>query len=173
MKRWIATLPLVALLGLGVVTASQLLAPEKLGFADADARPAPTNIFPRLKGDGAIQFAPPASGQTIAVNLFASWCAPCVAEHPLITDLAEQHPDQVYGLAYKDLEADTLTFLESLGDPYTDIGVDADGQGGLEFGLTGVPETFIIDEAGNVVLHIRGALDQDSVAKISALLSDR
>ena len=172
MKRWLAVLPLVGLFALGVLAASQLLAPEKPGFDEADARPAPTNIFPLLNSEGGIQFAPPPGGKAIAVNLFASWCGPCEAEHPLITDLAERHPDQVYGLAYKDREADTLTFLANLGNPYTRIGVDADGQGGLEFGLTGVPETFIIDGSGNIVWHVRGALDTAAVEKIGELLSE-
>ncbi len=173
MKRWIAAIPLVLLAGFGVLGAGGLLYPEKPGFDEADQRPAPTRAFPLFGQDGEITFAPPSSGKTIAVNLFASWCAPCRAEHPLLTDLAAQFPDQVYGLAYKDTPEDTAKFLRELGDPYAAIGMDLDGQGGLDFGLTGVPETFVIDASGQVILHIRGQLDQSSMDKIASLLASR
>lgn len=170
MKRWLAILPLAGLAGLAALGAGQLLAPEKPGFDEADQRLAPDRPFPRLEGDGVLSFSPPPLGETIAVNLFASWCAPCRAEHPLLIDLAARHPRQVFGLAYKDARLDTMAFLDELGNPYADIGVDESGQGGLDFGLTGVPETFVIDGAGMVILHVRGPLDAQTASKLSALL---
>ena len=172
MKRWMAALPLAGLAGLAVLGASQLLAPEKPGFDEADKRLAPDRVFPRLLGQGELGFSPPPSGQTIAVNLFASWCAPCRAEHPLLIELAARNEGQVFGLAYKDTREDTLQFLDELGNPYADIGVDTGGQGGLDFGLTGVPETFIIDAGGMIVLHVRGPLDAQMMEDISGLLSE-
>ena len=170
MKRAAAIVPLVALLGLGVIGGWQLIQREKPGFSTADQRPAPQQAFPRLKGEGVVRFAPPANGQPIAVNLFASWCGPCEAEHPLVTDLAARHPGQIFGLAYKDQPEDTLKFLSDLGDPFTDIGVDQDGQGGLEFGLTGVPETFVISPEGQIIMHVRGPLDAKTARDIGRLL---
>ncbi|MDJ0921801.1 MAG: redoxin family protein [Henriciella sp.] len=172
MKRWYAAIPLIALLILGAVGASQLMNPEKPGFEEATLRPAPVMAFERLRGEGEIRFAPPENGETVVVNLFASWCAPCRVEHPLLMDLALAYPEQVYGLAYKDAPENTLQFLADLGDPYADIGKDRDGQGGLDFGLTGVPETFVIDGDGQIVMHVRGVLDPESLGRIEDALAE-
>ncbi|MEM1087421.1 MAG: redoxin family protein, partial [Pseudomonadota bacterium] len=133
-------------------------------------RSAPERSFPLLSADGEIRFSPPPDGRPIAVTLFASWCAPCRVEHPLLMALADSHPEQVFGLAYKDQPPDTISFLRDLGDPYYAIGTDQDGQGGLDFGLTGVPETFIIDADGTIVMHIRGIVDAQSLEEIRAIL---
>lgn len=174
MKRWMAAIPLAALLVIAVITGLQLYNPEKATFDTADSgtiiRSAPERTFPILADEGDIRFSPPPSGRPIAVNLFASWCGPCRIEHPLLMQLAETHPNQVYGLAYKDEEADTVSFLRQLGDPYETVGIDRDGQGGLDFGLTGVPETFVIDADGTIVLHIRGIIDPAKLSEIKALL---
>ena len=84
--------------------------------------------------------------------------------------LSESHADQVYGLAYKDEVANTEGFLRELGDPYRGIARDEDGQGGLDFGLTGVPETFVIDSDGTIILHVRGIIDAQKLAEIRTLL---
>lgn len=174
MKRWMAALPLAALLVIGGFTALQLYNPEKNTFDAADSgtvvRQAPDRAFPLFMAEGSVSFAPPPGDRPIAVNLFASWCAPCRVEHPLLIELAESHPDQLYGLAYKDRDQDTAAFLNELGDPYTVIGTDTDGQGGLEFGLTGVPETFIVDRDGTIIMHVRGMIDEDSLEEIRTLL---
>ncbi len=170
MKRWVAALPVAGLALLGALAASQLIQTDKAGFSDAALRPAPTLFFTSLQGDGQISFSPPPAGRPIAVNLFASWCAPCKVEHPLLVDLADRYPDQIYGLAYRDAPEDTRSFLNAMGDPFTGVAVDFDGQGGLEFGLTGVPETFVIDASGMIVHHTRGALEPDDIETISALL---
>ncbi|WOR15001.1 redoxin family protein [Hyphomonas sp. FCG-A18] len=174
MKRWMAALPLAALLAIGGITALQLYNPEKKTFEKADegtvVRLAPDREFPRFMAEGSFSFAPPPGDKPIAVNLFASWCAPCRVEHPMLTELAQDYPDQLYGLAYKDQDAATKAFLDELGDPYTEIGTDRDGQGGLEFGLTGVPETFVIDREGKIILHIRGIIDEDNIGDLKAAL---
>ena len=170
MKRWIYAVPIFVLAIIGVITAFQLADPEKPGFAISELRPAPDRAFPLLYENGDIAFAPPPSGETSVVNLFASWCAPCRVEHPLLMSLAEDVPGQIYGLAYKDARADTHAFLTELGDPYEAVGVDADGRGGLDFGLTGVPETFVINAEGTVILHIRGPLEEDSLDAVREAL---
>ncbi|MEL6829241.1 MAG: redoxin family protein [Pseudomonadota bacterium] len=171
MNRWIYILPILVLALIGAITAFQLADPEKPGFAISELRPAPERAFPLLEDDGVIAFAPPPSGETSVVNLFASWCAPCRVEHPLLMQLAEDQPGQVYGLAYKDQPADTQAFLAELGDPYTAVGKDEDGRGGLDFGLTGVPETFVINSEGVVILHIRGPLEEDSLEAVRTALA--
>ncbi|MEL8056816.1 MAG: thiol:disulfide interchange protein, partial [Pseudomonadota bacterium] len=92
MKRWMAALPLAALLVIGAVTALQLYNPEKVTFDTADSgtiiRSAPEQSFPTLSSDTEIRFSPPPDGRPIVVNLFASWCAPCRVEHPLLMALS-------------------------------------------------------------------------------------
>ena len=90
-------------------------------------------------------------GEVTIVNFFASWCLPCLAEHPLITALAADG-HTVFGIDYRDPEPDGLEWLNLHGNPYARIGADFDARAGLDWGVTGVPETFIIDAAG-VIRH--------------------
>ncbi|MBI2509760.1 MAG: DsbE family thiol:disulfide interchange protein [Betaproteobacteria bacterium] len=88
-------------------------------------------------------------GQVSVVNVFASWCIPCRQEHPLIQRLAREVP--VHGLNYKDQPQDAARWLDELGDPYTRTGADLDGRVGIDWGVYGVPETFVIDRDGRIV----------------------
>ena len=91
------------------------------------------------------------------VNFWASWCAPCRAEHPMLVELAEGGV-AVHGVNYKDKPDNALGFLAELGDPYAAMGADASGRMGLDWGLYGVPETFVIDGKGEVVLRWAGPI---------------
>ncbi|MEL6643954.1 MAG: DsbE family thiol:disulfide interchange protein [Pseudomonadota bacterium] len=93
------------------------------------------------------------------VNYWASWCGPCRVEHPNIQALADEGIP-VYGVNYKDDPAKAQAFLEELGNPYVAIGADNAGRTGLDWGLYGVPETFVIDGDGNVVLRFAGPITQ-------------
>lgn len=88
-------------------------------------------------------------GEVSVVNVFASWCVPCRQEHPLIQRLAREVP--VHGLNYKDQPEDAARWLNELGDPYTRTGADLDGRVGIDWGVYGVPETFVIDRDGRIV----------------------
>jgi cytochrome c biogenesis protein CcmG/thiol:disulfide interchange protein DsbE len=99
------------------------------------------------------------SGQITVLNFFASWCAPCRAEHPLIKDLATLPGVRVIGITFKDAPADSEKYLAELGDPYQAIGVDNEGRAGMEFGLTGVPETYVIDREGIIRYRLAQPLD--------------
>lgn len=104
------------------------------------------------------------------VNFWASWCAPCRVEHPNILQLAELGIP-VHGVNYKDKTSQALQFLKSLKNPYTKIGADA-GRTGLDWGLYGVPETFVIDGNGKVLLRHAGPVTQKVMANdILPLLS--
>lgn len=100
------------------------------------------------------------SGQVTLVNFWASWCPPCRAEHPLITDLADEGIP-VYGVNYRDTTERALDFLEDLGDPYAAIGADPRARMGLDWGVVGLPETFVIDGRGNVILRHAGPLTEE------------
>lgn len=89
-------------------------------------------------------------GEVALLNVFASWCAPCRVEHPVLTRLAEQRGLPLYGINYKDAPEDAAGWLAELGNPYRRIGVDPEGRTGIELGLTGVPETYVIDAEGRI-----------------------
>ena len=142
MKRGLVALPIIVLLAFGALALVQLLRPQKGDF-ERVSRAAPIVSFDRM-GGGRLSFSPPPEGQAIAVNLFASWCGPCEAEHDKLKAIAARHPDRLYGVLYKDTPENGAAFLDRLGNPYRDVVLDPDGSGGLDFGLTGVPETFVV-----------------------------
>ena len=90
------------------------------------------------------------NGEVSLVNVFASWCGPCRIEHPLFMRLAEEGEVAIYGINYKDEAEDAKRWLRDLGDPYRRIGVDGDGRVAIEWGVYGVPETFVIDREGTI-----------------------
>lgn len=89
-------------------------------------------------------------GRISVVNVFASWCVPCRAEHPLINRLAAMGIADVYGLNYKDKPDDAIRWLNELGDSYTAVGADFSGRTGIDWGVYGVPETYIVDGTGTI-----------------------
>lgn len=97
------------------------------------------------------------AGGVKLVNYWASWCAPCRVEHPQLVALAQQGV-QVYGINYKDDPAKALAFLEELGDPYAKIGADAEGRTALDWGVYGVPETYVLDAKGTIILRFAGPI---------------
>ena len=96
-------------------------------------------------------------GEVVMVNFFASWCVPCRAEHPYLTELAERSGVPLYGINHRDKPAAAIAWLDELGNPYQRIGADA-GRGAVEWGVSGVPETFILDGEGRIRYHHRGPL---------------
>jgi cytochrome c biogenesis protein CcmG/thiol:disulfide interchange protein DsbE len=93
------------------------------------------------------------------VNYWASWCAPCRVEHPNLEALADEGLT-IYGINYKDDPRNAEAFLEELGDPYAAIGSDSSGRTAIDWGLYGVPETYVIDGEGRVVLRFAGPVTQ-------------
>ena len=94
-------------------------------------------------------------GQVWILNVWASWCVACRQEHPLLVDFAKRNPVPLYGLNYKDKRDDGLAWLRRFGDPYKASLYDIDGRVGIDFGVYGVPETFVIDKTGTIRLkHI-------------------
>lgn len=97
-------------------------------------------------------------GEVSLVNVFASWCTECRAEHPVLMRLREENIVPIHGINYKDKPEDAREWLDNLGDPYTRTGADLDGRVAIEFGVYGVPETFVIDKAGRIAHKHIGAI---------------
>lgn len=133
-------------------------------------RAPPAMALPPLAGAGVPGFDPAALGDGPAlVNVFASWCVPCRAEHPVLVRMAEEGV-RVHGIAYKDAPEDAAAFLAELGNPYASVGVDESGRAGIEWGITGVPETFVI-AGGRIVHRAAGPLvNETSIAPVRAAL---
>ena len=98
-------------------------------------------------------------GEVWLVNFFASWCVACRAEHPLLNRLTEDGVVPVYGINYKDKPEDARAWLDRLGDPYVRSGADIPGRAGIDWGVYGLPETFIVDKNGRIVFKHIGAID--------------
>ena len=121
-------------------------------------KPAPTTPLPDLLNDGAAVSVADLRGVPFLVNVFASWCAPCRAEAPALALLAEDI--RIMGIAYKDKPEDSRRFLTQYGNPFVAVGVDRDGAAGMGWGVYGVPETFLVDADGTIVLRHAGPIDR-------------
>jgi cytochrome c biogenesis protein CcmG/thiol:disulfide interchange protein DsbE len=104
-------------------------------------------------------------GRVVLVNFFASWCIPCRAEHPVLMGLGPSANVPVVGIAYKDKPDDAVGFLQEYGNPYVAIALDQSGRTGIDFGVYGVPETYIVDKRGIIRLRHVGPLTAESVAR--------
>jgi cytochrome c biogenesis protein CcmG, thiol:disulfide interchange protein DsbE len=161
LRRWLYAMPLVAFAGLAIYLWFGLGQDPSVLPSALINRPVPSFDLPALDGrlpEKPLSTAELKTGKPILVNFFASWCLPCRAEHPLISALAKEHGVTVEAINYKDKPADALAWLHALGDPYDRIGADVDGRAGIEFGIYGVPETFVIDGDGRVRHRYAGPL---------------
>ncbi|HEY8595900.1 MAG TPA: DsbE family thiol:disulfide interchange protein [Devosiaceae bacterium] len=104
-------------------------------------------------------------GQVSVVNVFASWCIPCRDEAPLLVDLSRQGGFQILGINQKDQPANAAAFLARYGNPYAAIGADSDGRVSIDWGVYGVPETFIVDPRGIITHKIVGPLNAQNIEK--------
>ena len=133
---------LVLLLGIGLSLNPREVPSPLIG------KPAPAFELPLLKQPEQ-SFAPERMrGQVWVLNVWASWCAPCREEHPLITALARSGAAPVYGLNYKDQREQAIAWLERYGDPFVASVSDIEGRVGIDYGVYGVPETYVIDRQG-------------------------
>lgn len=163
MKRLAAFAPLALLVLLVLIAAFVLTRGgqrETVSTGESD-RQAPVYALERL-GGGAPVTSADLAGRTYIINLFASWCTPCRAEHPQLTALSRSGV-VIVGVAYKDNPASTQRFLTELGDPFSAVALDPEGRFGLELGMAGVPETFVIGADGRIRAIHRGPLTEEVV----------
>ena len=101
--------------------------------------------------------------EILLVNFFASWCVPCIVEHDFLFELKKQKPIKIYGINYKDDIKNLEIWLEKLGNPYSKIGIDKTGITGINWGVNGIPESFLIDKNGIIRHKINGVIDEKQI----------
>lgn len=165
-RLWLALLPLGLFMALAAIFLAQLLSgrdnsvvPSALIGAEA-----PQTSLPPLDGTGlpgldSTRF----EGKVTLVNVWASWCAPCRQEHPLLMQMAQDPRIVVAGLNYKDRPENARRFLGELGNPYAQIGVDGNGRAAIDWGVYGVPETFLVGKDGRIAWKHVGPFTPDSM----------
>ncbi|MFZ5782048.1 MAG: DsbE family thiol:disulfide interchange protein [Pseudomonadota bacterium] len=167
-RRLLFLLPLLTLALMAGFFAWSLMAgrdPASIGSVMV-GRPAPKLDVPALReGEEPLTGALLRTGKPVLVNFFASWCTPCLAEHPLFTRLAEREGADIIGIAWKNKAADARAWLKRLGDPFRHAGLDLEGRAGIDWGLSGVPETYAVDGDGIVRLHFRGPITERDVTE--------
>ena len=146
--------------------------PSKLPSA-LIGKPVPTFSLPPLEGlkSGAelspgFATADLTKGEVTIINVWASWCVPCHAEHPLLNELKAKANAPLFGINYKDKPVDARRFLGTLGNPFTAVGVDDKGRAAIDWGVYGVPETFIVDGRGRIAYKHVGPLTPESIDKV-------
>lgn len=171
LRRRYVLLPILGFAGLGGLLALGLTRDPTILPSTRLGKPAPAFTLPPLPGRDEVGFkTADLGGRPMLVNVFASWCGPCRVEHPLLTQLAADGTP-VQGLAYKNRPEELRAWLAELGDPFTRIGLDQNGRVGLEWGVYGVPETFVIDKAGRVAhRHVGPLMPADLEKTIRPLL---
>ena len=167
MKRWWAILPLAAFIGLVAVGYMQLTSghPAPASFT-SPSRPTPDFTVAGLDG-GEVKLAD-FKGRPVLVNFWGSYCAPCKLEHPLLMQMAGQGVE-IVGMLYKDSEPDKAReILAKDGNPFRLIGVDRSGDLGIDIGISGVPESFLIDANGQIVKTKRNYFTEQDVPEFVA-----
>ncbi|HEV7255128.1 MAG TPA: DsbE family thiol:disulfide interchange protein [Mesorhizobium sp.] len=126
--------------------------------------PAPSTPLPPLEGSGLPGLDPQTfRDQVTLVNVWASWCGPCRQEHPLLVELSRDPGLRIVGINQKDVAANALAFLNELGNPFDAVGVDANGRASIEWGVYGVPETFLVGPDGKILFKHVGPLSPEAL----------
>lgn len=159
-------LPLVALVALIAVFALNINRDPSLVRSVLIDKPAPQFALPAVEGLDVPGFdAGSLKGQVTVVNVFASWCIPCRDEHPLLTALKADAGIALYGINQKDAPENARAFLSELGNPYDAVGADANGRVSIDWGVYGVPETFVVDANGIIVFKHVGPISPQSLER--------
>jgi cytochrome c biogenesis protein CcmG, thiol:disulfide interchange protein DsbE len=168
-RVWLAFVPLAAFLALSAVFLAQLTSGRD-GQALPSAligQPAPVTSLPPIAALNGVPGISPADfkGKVTLLNVFASWCVPCRDEHPVLLTLANDRRFQLIAINYKDKPENAAAFLSELGNPYAKIGADQNGRAGIDWGVYGVPETYVIGPDGVIRYKHVGPLDAGAVEK--------
>ena len=169
-RSWLMVLPLIVFLALAALFWLRLGDGDPSRIPSAlIGHPAPQTSLPPLQGlvrNGAqVPGLDPANfkGKISVVNVWASWCVPCHDEAPLLTELARDNRLQLIGINYKDAPDNAQRFLDRYGNPFASVGVDGNGRAAIEWGVYGVPETFIVGCDGKIAYKLVGPITPDNV----------
>ena len=167
MKRvLLAVLPLVVLVGLIAVFALSMNRDPSLVQSVLIDKPAPEFTLKMVDGTGVEGFDTASlKGEVTVVNVFASWCIPCREEHPMLEKLKAETGVRLFGINQRDAADNAVAFLSELGNPYDKVGADTDNRVSIDWGVYGVPETFIVDAQGVITFKHVGPMSPDSVEK--------
>lgn len=167
MRRLIFLVPIVAFVGLAWLFYAGLQeGPPSALPSPLIGKPAPNFVLPPLDGESpGFTRADLANGHPTVINFWASWCAPCRVEHPQLRALGDRGVT-LYGVAYKDTAEKARGFLNEMTNPFARIVADANGRAAIDWGVSGVPETFVIDGQGIVRLHYSGALTEQVIVDL-------
>jgi cytochrome c biogenesis protein CcmG/thiol:disulfide interchange protein DsbE len=136
-------------------------------------KPAPAFTLPQLYNPSKQFSSEEMKGKVWLLNVWASWCVSCREEHPVLMELSQQHIVPIYGLDYKDKNPDGKAWLREGGDPYTLVATDANGRVGIDYGVYGVPETYVIDKQGVIRYKQIGPVTHESLQqKILPLVAE-
>jgi cytochrome c biogenesis protein CcmG/thiol:disulfide interchange protein DsbE len=165
-RRWLYFLPVLVFGGLAIALAFGLGEDPSEVPSPLIDKPVPVFELPpvpdRVEGFSDVDLK---QGEVALVNVFSSWCGPCRIEHPLLMRLSEEGDIPIYGLNYKDRPEDAKQWLDEMGDPYRRTGSDLDGRVGIDWGVYGVPETFIVDGEGRIRFKHIGYISREALEK--------
>ena len=166
MKRLLFFLPLLVVLGLGGLFALRLTHPPEYSEEIRSVmvgKQAPALKLEPLPGVPLLEDAQLRSGKPVLVNFFASWCVPCRAEHPQLMALGKKYGVTVVGIAWKDSPENIAAFLKEMGNPFTHVGIDRSGRSGIDWGVAGVPESYIVGPDGRIALRHWGDIRPEHI----------
>ena len=161
-RRWLYALPVAVFALLALALAFGLGRDPSLVPSALLGKKAPVFALPEVPGFGPGFSSDDLNGRVSLVNVFASWCVSCRIEHPLLMELSQSGDVAIYGLDYKDAPEDAAEWLGEHGNPYDATGLDHDGRVGIEWGVYGVPETFVVNAEGDIVYKHIGPITPDS-----------
>jgi cytochrome c biogenesis protein CcmG/thiol:disulfide interchange protein DsbE len=161
MKRFLLPLGLFAVV-VGFLAAGLTLNPREVP-SPFIGRPAPDFSLPQLHDPQKVFSPKDLAGQVWLLNVWASWCSGCKDEHPVLMQLAQSGSVPIYGMDYKDRRMEALAWLKRQGNPYPLSAMDEAGRIGIDYGVYGVPETFVIDKKGVIRYKQIGPLDQEAL----------
>lgn len=171
LKRLIAFSPLVVLVLLALVFGFYSLGHDPKVKPDAlVGKPVPQVLVGQDGTQKPLAQALPISDKPILINVFASWCTPCAVEHPDLVALKDQGV-VIVGLAYKDKPENTKAYLDRLGNPYQIQLTDPKGTAGIELGISGVPETYVVNREGVITYKLSGPITKDTIRDLKAALA--
>jgi cytochrome c biogenesis protein CcmG, thiol:disulfide interchange protein DsbE len=172
-RSWLVALPLLGFMALAAIFLARLHSGDPSRIPSAlIGRPAPQTTLPPLPGlvnnGGPVPGLDPAAfkGKVSVVNVWASWCVPCHDEAPLLTELSKDKRLQIVGINYKDAPDNARRFLGRYGNPFGMVGVDGNGRASIEWGVYGVPETFVVGRDSTILYKLVGPVTPQNIDSV-------